>query len=811
MNLPKLFDELYHAPTESELGAVLERYPQLTAPGNWRPYGQNESNYGVVENQQASPIPALVEKLINSIDATLMRRCLEEGIDPRSTKAPATIEAAVQAFFPKATTWNVPSARRRQAESIQVIADGPRGDTSLIIYDDGEGQHPVDFESTFLSLLRGNKNEIHFVQGKYNMGGAGAIAFCGRKRYQLVGSRRFDGTGEFGFTLLRRHPLTPSERASRKNTWYEYLMIDGKIPSFPVTELELGLHGRRFTTGTVIKLYSYDLPAGARSVISRDLNQSLNEYLFSPALPLITIDRADRYPKDRNLQRDLYGLRRRLEEDGSKYVAEFFSEDLTSKEMGRIKVTCYVFRPRVEDKTAKETKETIQREFFKNDMTVLFSVHGQVHGHFTSEFITRALKFPLLKDYLLVHVDCTDVALEFRNELFMASRDRLKDGEESRTLRRRLADLLADGRLNEIYQDRKSLITVDGSEGEDLLRSFAKSLPLKGDLMRLLGQTLSLPDQKQGRVPTKEEKARADRRKQKEEEPVFFPWRVPSIFKMENRASGTPVVKLPLGGRRTIRFETDVEDQFFDRVDDPGELKVVLLDPSTAGSVDGTTPGLPEDVSSVLNIVKSSPQKGTIRVTINPTSEVKVGDMLKLKAELSGGGAWLEEIFLVKVTDPDRKEEKEAGKEEPANTAGLPRLTLVYEDQDQGGTTWAQLEAQGIAIDQTVVMHPLVEGDMLTAIFVNMSSNVLLNNRVKLGTPEAIATAERRYVSAVYFHTLFLYMITKSRGFEVARSREGNGAPEVVDVTEYLKDVFQNHYAEFLMNFEIQQLVSALE
>ena len=62
--------------------------------------------------------------------------------------------------------------------------------------------NPEDFEKTFLSLLHGNKNEIHFVQGKYNMGGAGAIAFCGKKLYQLIGSKRFDGTGDFGFTLL---------------------------------------------------------------------------------------------------------------------------------------------------------------------------------------------------------------------------------------------------------------------------------------------------------------------------------------------------------------------------------------------------------------------------------------------------------------------------------------------------------------------------------------------------------------------------------------------------------------------------------
>ena len=114
-------------------------------------------------------------------------------------------------------------------------------ETSLTIYDDGEGQHPKDFENTFLSLLRGNKNEIHFVQGKYNMGGAGAVAFCGQKRYQLVGSRRWDQTGDFGFTLIRRHPLSDVEKKNKRATWYEYFVVDDTVPSFPIDTLDLGL------------------------------------------------------------------------------------------------------------------------------------------------------------------------------------------------------------------------------------------------------------------------------------------------------------------------------------------------------------------------------------------------------------------------------------------------------------------------------------------------------------------------------------------------------------------------------------------
>ena len=145
-----------------------------------------------------------------------MKKCLEADIDPKSSQAPQSMDAARTSFFPDHRDWDLAGPRNQQAESIQILADGPKRNTSLIIYDDGEGQHPEQFEDTFLSLLRGNKNEIRFVQGKYNMGGSGAIVFCGKKRYQLIGSKRYNNTGKFGFTLIREHPLSKAEEGVLK-------------------------------------------------------------------------------------------------------------------------------------------------------------------------------------------------------------------------------------------------------------------------------------------------------------------------------------------------------------------------------------------------------------------------------------------------------------------------------------------------------------------------------------------------------------------------------------------------------------------
>ena len=126
MDTKSLFWALFHADTEAAVTRVIDDHPEFRDPANWQPYGQIESNFGVVENQQASPIPALVEKIINSIDAILTRRCLQEGIDPSSETAPRSVDEAVTRFFPNSGSWDLSTFRRQQAESIQIIADGPR-------------------------------------------------------------------------------------------------------------------------------------------------------------------------------------------------------------------------------------------------------------------------------------------------------------------------------------------------------------------------------------------------------------------------------------------------------------------------------------------------------------------------------------------------------------------------------------------------------------------------------------------------------------------------------------------------------------
>ncbi len=822
MDMKELFNKLYFAQTEDTVDKIVNVHSDIFKSENWSPIGEDENYFAVIENQQSSPIAALIEKITNSIDAVLMKKCLQAGIDPKSNQAPQSMDEARTNFFPNHRDWDLPSFRNQQAESIQILADGPRGKTSLIIYDDGEGQHPEEFENTFLSLLRGNKNEIHFVQGRYNMGGSGAIVFCGKKRYQLIGSKRYDNVGEFGFTLIREHPLSKAEASTKKNTWYEYLKIGGKIPSFQADQQDLGLYKRTFTAGTIIKLYSYDLPSGI-SDISRDLNQSINEYLFEPILPVYTIEKEERYPKS-SLRRGLYGLKRRLEQEDNKYVEESFSEDFDDDLFGKMKVTCYVFKTKIDDRSVKETKETIRREFFKNNMSVLFSVNGQVHGHYTSEFITRSLKLNLLKEHLLIHVDCTDMNYDFRKELFMASRDRLKSGEETRILRRFLAGKLGakDGRLTEIQKRRKDSIAVESEDAKDLLKSFAQNFSRNEELLKLLEQTLNLDLPPKGKQKGNTNNSTKKKQKEKEQNP-FNPQRFPAFFKRRGQGKkGKEVVIIPFGGEKTILFDTDVENNYFNRIEEPGELKIAILDFKTNETEGGDAPGKVDRIDDVFNARRSSPQDGTIKIHLNPKKEVNVGAEAKIKVSLEDPTGEFEDIFWVKVSEPKAPSQpspKPEKKEIP--TLGLPDLKFVYQEERQernGALTWEQVEnATSETMDFGTVMYPMVKEDKLESVYINMDSTVLMNFRAKTrnASQEQLEIANQRYIASVYSHVLFLYSITKARKYQVVREEDNtsfyNNTDFDVELGTYLKDLFDSYYAEFILNFGFDEIMQLLE
>ncbi|HEY8541727.1 MAG TPA: hypothetical protein VIL29_05045, partial [Pseudothermotoga sp.] len=72
-----------------------------------------------------------------------------------------------------------------------------------------------------------------------------------------------------------------------------------------------------------------------------------------------------------------------------------------------------------------------------------------------------------------------------------------------------------------------------------------------------------------------------------------------------------------------------------------------------------------------------------------------------------------------------------------------------------------------------------------------------------------IRIAQKKYVASVYFHSLFLYLITKKRQYAVSVQQDGKTTDITVD--QFISDVFENYYSEFLLNFGMDHLMAVLE
>jgi hypothetical protein len=321
---------------------------------------------------------------------------------------------------------------------------------------------------------------------------------------------------------------------------------------------------------------------------------------------------------------------------------------------------------------------------------------------------------------------------------------------------------------------------------------------MNSDLLKLLDQTFKL-EQKQERVERKENKQKS----KKEEKAPFKPQRFPTYFKLKAKNDREKeIAKIPIGGERVIRFESDVENQYFDRVEEPGDFKMALLDFRHNETSGGSGPGSIERIEDVFNVNISSPNQGVIRVSLNPKKELKVGDAVKIKASLEGPGEDFEQIFWVKISDPDAPKESVKKEDETEDLIGLPEFTLAYEHERENAVTWEQVEeATTEEMNYSTVMYPMAKGESLEKVYINMDSTVLKNfkSKYKNASETQIEVADRKYISSVYFHTLFLYTITKNRKYKIIQEKDGQ--TQDIDLGSYLKDLFESYYSEFILNF----------
>ena len=98
-DIKELCIDLAKSESEKEVVRILSDAKLWDKKSVWVDYDRNPNNFSTIGNQQSSPDTALVEKLINSVDAVLTRECWRRGIKPDSANAPQSISEALKDFF----------------------------------------------------------------------------------------------------------------------------------------------------------------------------------------------------------------------------------------------------------------------------------------------------------------------------------------------------------------------------------------------------------------------------------------------------------------------------------------------------------------------------------------------------------------------------------------------------------------------------------------------------------------------------------------------------------------------------------------
>jgi hypothetical protein len=600
---------LLHADSEADVIALLKDAGFWTNESAWRLVGDRDGNFATIGNQQSRPEAALVEKIVNSVDARLMNQCLTLGIDPTSKVAPPTIRHAVSRFFenrePKGElggtlqSWSQPK-QLEQAQYITLSITGamPRtGDPCLTVVDMGEGQTPAMMPETFLSIDRNNKLRIPFVQGKFNMGGTGVLKFCGRNSLQLIITKRNPeivakakkvdtSAGRWGFTVVRRDRPT-GEAGHVKSSVFSYLApvrsnlhsSDGDVLSFEAASLPLmpeknQPYERSIIWGSAVKLYEYDMK-GFRShaLMKGGLLSRLELLLPGIALPVRVHEcRAYRGDEARSFANTLVGTLARLDENrGDNLESDYPSSVPFSVHGEEMIARIYAFKA---DKAVT----------YRTNEGIIFVINGQTHGAIPKTFFERSkVKMSRLAKSLLVVVDCSSLSVGAREDLFMNSRDRLSNGELRKSIEEELEDLVSrHPGLRELRERRRSEEISerlqDSRPLENVIGSILKSSPTLARLF-LLGQRLNQPHRASDVSGQKTGGGGADPKNGE-----FYGRKHPTFFRFYHKSDGETLARnAELGRRCRIKFETDVENEYFSRTDLPGHYHVEVLE----GAIEG--------------------------------------------------------------------------------------------------------------------------------------------------------------------------------------------------------------------------------
>ena len=581
MNSKVLCLRMLSAESERAISSIIAEVPELSDPSNWHPIDGRNTNFNVVTNQASTGSKALTELCTNMVDALLLKHAYLAGINPTGPSAPQSVTKAVRDLVRLKGARSGVLAEVDDEKYLQQFAEKNlvigitgstrRGESLCFTFtDNGEGQHLGDFEDTFLSLSKGNKSNISFVQGKYNMGSSGVLTYCGNRWYKLIVSRRYDASGEWGWTLIRRHPGSGMPVA-------EYFKPSGGIPSFAATELrpmhfqngqQKGKQDEKvsITTGTVVKLYDYQMESASDF---RYVREALNQNLVSTVLPFRLMDYTVKPQRSgrRALgvdERSLYGMEfillhrygrdisrspddESMDEPGNEYhIGEVEHPDL-----GGISVRAIVLK-----------KLPAWLHYRRNTARVFHIVNGQVQFTENRGYLSANCKLPGLKDRIVVIVNASNLSEAAHNDVWKGDREKIRATGMGQLYREQVTDAIATSTfLKDLQRQiaREETEQIAEQSRVNLLQSLVDNDPSIAQLLPG-GALVRLPGGISHGNPEPEE------------------WKgkySPTYLELVGKQIRENGAEIAVNGTRAVTFKTDAANDYLSRPDNQGRMFII--------------------------------------------------------------------------------------------------------------------------------------------------------------------------------------------------------------------------------------------
>ena len=320
--------------------------------------------------------------------------------------------------------------------------------------------------------------------------------------------------------------------------------------------------------GSLVKLYEYKWKGSKSNVVSSGdgLLRRLDQALPELALPVRLYECRSGYRGHiGSFATNLTGLSVRLESNRAEKLDASIENPRPSAidiDGQRIRVRVFIFKKGQAD------------EYRTRRNAILMVVSGQTHASVSQDFFFRkTVRLGYLAESLLVVLDCSDLSAFTRDELFMNSRDRVRENDISDRIMDALEELLReDPGLSELQnRRRKEEVNERLADDQPLAEAFQDVLRSAPMLERLFltGQSISAPFARQGSGEGTGGQ--------------FAGKPYPSYWRFKNRAQGD---ELPQNGAPgstpRVEFETDVDNTYFDRSENPdlleGEWRVYRKD-----------------------------------------------------------------------------------------------------------------------------------------------------------------------------------------------------------------------------------------